>query len=341
MCSGAKTGYKMTNELLYHIQKEFPMSPKPFREIAKRFDMREDEVISILQEEKAKGIIRQISAIFDTKKLGYKSSLVAFKIDKNDIDKAARILNAHPGISHNYERDHDFNIWFTIAVDPDSRLGLDKTVEILAKLTKAKEYIKLPTLKLFKIAVKLDTTGKNEKKEKVVKSKDIDIKLTPLHKKVIELAQNDIEIKSEPFREIVEKLDIGYDTFFNILKELKDSGMMRRYAAILNHRKAGFNANTMVVWGVDEDIAESEGKKAAAFSAVSHCYLRPKYPNWPYNLFTMIHGKTKDDTNGVINSIAKEIQHNSYRPLYSTREFKKVRVKYFTDESKKWEKQYI
>ena len=341
MYSSDKAGYKMKDELLYHIQKEFPLSPKPFEDIAKRFDVGEDEVISILKDEKKRGIIRQISAIFDTKKLGYKSSLVAFKIDKNDIDKATLILNAHPGISHNYERDHDFNIWFTIAVDPDSKLGLDKTVEILAKLTKAKEYIKLPTLKLFKISVKLDTTGKNEKKEEVKKSKDIDIKLTPLHKKVIELAQNDIEIKSEPFKEMVEKLDIGYDTFFNILKELKDSGMMRRYAAILNHRKAGFNANAMVVWDVDEDIAESEGKKAAAFSAVSHCYLRPKYPNWPYNLFTMIHGKTKDDTNGVIDSIAKEIKHNSYRPLYSTREFKKVRVRYFTDEPKKWEKQHI
>ncbi len=331
----------MRDELLYHIQKEFPLSPQPFNEIAKRFDVDEEEIISMLKDEKAKGVIRQISAIFDTKKLGYKSSLVAFRIDSDDIDDAVKFLNAHPGISHNYERDHDFNIWFTIAIDPESRLGLDKTVEILAKLTKAKEYIKLPTLKLFKIAVKLDTTGKNEKKERVKKSKVIDIKLTPLHRKVIELAQNDIDIKSEPFKEITEKLDISYDTFFNILKELKDSGMMRRYAAILNHRKAGFNANAMVVWDVDEDIAEGEGKKAAAFSAVSHCYLRPKYPSWPYNLFTMIHGKTKDDTNEVIESIAKEIKFNSYRPLYSTREFKKVRVKYFTDESVKWEKQYI
>ena len=331
----------MKNEILSRIRKKFPLVPKPFETIANELNITENEVLEILKKEKADGIIRQTSAIFDTKRLGYKSSLVAFKIPHAMIDKAVEIINSHPGISHNYERNHDFNIWFTLGVAPDSKLGLEKTVEILAKLTQADDYIMLPTLKLFKINVKLNTTGKDDKKEKVKKVLHKDIELTPLHYDIIRKAQYDIEIVSEPFKKIIDELDIDYDTFFSVLLQLQDVGVMRRFASILNHRKAGFNANAMVVWDVDEANGESIGERAAAFSAVSHCYLRPKYPNWPYNLFTMVHGKTTQETNSIIEDMAKEIESSSHMPLYSSREFKKVRIEYFTPANVEWEEKHI
>jgi len=327
----------MKDELLSIIQKRFPLVAKPFAVIAEELGTDEETIIKLISEEKKNNIIRQISPIFDTKRLGYSSSLVSFKVRREDINNAVEVINSHPGVSHNYEREHTFNIWFTLAVAPDSKLGLKKTVEILAKKANAMEYIILPTLKLFKISVKLNTTGKDAKKETVVKPNKKSIELTPLHHKVIALAQNDIPIVSEPFKAIVEELGLSYDEFFDILNELKDAGVMRRFAGILNHRKAGFNANAMVVWDVDEAKGEEIGKKAAEFSAVSHCYLRPKYPNWPYNLFTMVHGKTTEETNGIIREMADEIPHFSRRPLYSTREFKKVRIKYFSPEFEKWE----
>jgi len=330
----------MKQEILSRIQKKFPLVAKPFKVIADELNISEDEVLNILQEEKKNKIIRQTSAIFDTKRLGYKSSLVAFKIDEDKIDDAVEIINQHPGVSHNYERNHDFNIWFTMAVAPDSILGLDKTIEILAKLTKADDYIMLPTLKLFKINVKLNTTGKDEKKEKVKKVIHKELELTPLHHEIIKRAQYDIEMISEPFAQLIKDIDIDYDTFFKVLLELQDAGIMRRFASILNHRKAGFNANAMVVWDVDETNGEAIGEDAAAFSAVSHCYLRPKYDNWPFNLFTMVHGKTTEETNAIIDDMAKEIPSKSYMPLYSSREFKKVRIEYFTPAMAEWETQY-
>ncbi len=332
----------MKDEILSRIQKKFPLVPKPFEAIANELAISEDEVLAILQEEKRNGIIRQTSAIFDTKRLGYKSSLVAFKVAQQKIDAAVEIINSHPGISHNYERNHDFNIWFTLGVSPESKLGLDKTVEILAELTEADDYIMLPTLKLFKINVKLNTTGKDEKKEKVKKVVHSEIEMTPLHHAIVQKAQYDIEMVSEPFKKIIDELGINYDKFFSILKELQEAGYMRRFASILNHRKAGFNANAMVVWDVDEgEKGEAIGAIAAAFSAVSHCYLRPKYPNWPYNLFTMVHGKTKEETDGIIAEMASEIESKSHMPLYSSREFKKVRMEYFTPASQAWEAKYI
>ncbi len=330
----------MREEILSRIQKKFPLQARPFQVIADELEISEAEVLAILQEEKEKDIIRQTSAIFDTKRLGYVSSLVAFKIAPEKIDDAVKIINAHPGISHNYERNHDFNIWFTLAVAPDSKLGLEKTLEILSKLTQAQDYIMLPTLKLFKISVKLNTTGKDDKKEKVKKVKHKEIELSELHHKIIQKAQYDIEITSEPFKKIVDELEIDYETFFSILQELQDAGIMRRFASILNHRKAGFNANAMVVWDVDENKGEEIGEKAATFSAVSHCYLRPKYENWPYNLFTMVHGKTTEETNSIIAEMSQEIDAKRHMPLYSSREFKKVRIEYFTPAFEAWENQH-
>ncbi len=328
-------------ELLSLIQKKFPLTPHPFAEIAQMLGCSEEEVLKTVQEQKDFSIIRQISPIFDTKRLGYNSSLVAFMVAEEDIDAAVEVINSHPGISHNYERDHQFNIWFTVAVAPDSKLGLEKTVALLAQKVGAKDFIMLPTLKMFKIAVKLNTTGKDAKKEKVAKRVHKEIELTPLYHDIIRETQNDLPVLSEPFAGVIEKLGISYEVLFDALNALKDAGVMRRFAAILNHRKAGFNANAMVVWDVDEKEGEDIGKRAAEFSAVSHCYLRPKYENWPYNLFTMVHGKTTEETNGIIDSIAQEIAHKDKRPLYSTREFKKVRIQYYTSEFEKWEENIL
>lgn len=325
----------MNSKLLSIVQRDFPLSPQPFATIAKKLGVDEESILLQITIEKKNQIIRQISPIFDTKRLGYSYSLVSFKVKPEDIDRAVRVINSHPGVSHNYEREHTFNIWFTLAVPPTSKLGLEKTVEILASEASAMDFIILPTLKLFK-----NTTGKDEKKEKVLKPKYKNIELTPLHRRVIALAQYDIPTVHEPFKDIIEKLGISYYEFFKILNELKEAGIMRRFAGILNHRRADFNANAMVVWDIDDNIAEEMGRKAAEFSAVSHCYLRPKYPNWPYNLFTMVHGKTMSETNQTIKDIASEIEHFSRRPLYSTQEFKKVRIKYFTPEFKEWEEKY-
>ncbi len=328
----------MENELLFEMQNAFPMIERPFKAVAEKLNTTEEEVLSLVQKLKDDKIIRQTSAIFDTKRLGYKSSLVAFKVAEDKIDQAAEIINAHPGVSHNYLRNHDYNIWFTMAVAPDSKLGLEQTIEILKKRTGAEDAIILPTLKMFKISVKMDTTGKRAKKEKLKKLAHKEIELTPQHIAVIKELQKDIEVTQEPFKKATEKLGLSYDEFFTIANELKESGVMRRFATILNHRKAGFGANAMSVWAVPEEKGEEIGREMAEFSAVSHCYLRPSYPNWPYNLFAMVHAKTQAECDTLIEEMAKESGLTEYGKLYSTVEFKKQRLVYFDDAFKEWEK---
>jgi len=327
----------MKDELLYQMQNAFPMTQKPFLEIAKALDATEADVLQTVQQLKEDKIIRQTSAIFDTKRLGYTSSLVAFKVSAEQIETAANIINAHPGVSHNYLRNHDYNIWFTMAVAPDSQFGLERTIEILKEQTGAEDAIILPTLKMFKISVKMDTTGKRAKKEKVKRVAHKALTLTDTHIAVIKELQKDIAITSEPYAEAIERLGMDYETFFTIAHELKDAGVMRRFATILNHRKAGFSANAMSVWSVPEEDGERIGKEMAEFSAVSHCYLRPKYPNWPYNLFAMVHAKTQEECDALIDEMAKESGLSEYGKLYSSVEFKKQRLVYFDDAFKAWE----
>ena len=329
----------MEKEFLSLIQKNFPITERPFVKLAEEIGTEEEEVINLYKKLKEDKIIRQTSAIFDTKALGYKSSLVAFKV--SDIDKAAEIINRHPGVSHNYERSHNYNLWFTIAVAPDSKLGLEKSIELLAEITGAESYIILPTKKMFKISVQLDVKGDRAKKERVQHAKKEPMDLLPIHYEIIKGLQKDIEPTPTPFANLVNSLEIDYEMLINEAERFKNAGIMRRFATILYHRKAGFTANAMVVWKVPEESAEEIGKIVASYSAVSHCYLRPVYPNWPYPLFSMVHGKSKEEVEAIVQEIADEIGVYEYDYLYSTREFKKVRINYFSPEFEEWESNFL
>lgn len=266
------------------IQKNFPLSERPFKSIGEILGITEEESINLYQSLKEEGIIRQTSAILESKKIGYLSTLVAFRV--KDIEKASIIINNHPGVSHNYERDNkDFNLWFTLTLPHDSLFGIEKTVEVLAKLSKAEEYLILPTLKMFKIGVKLDIAGKNAKKEKLEKKISKEIEINPIHHRIMYYLQEDLKVEPFPFENIIRELSISYKELFSLINDLIEGGYIRRYASILNHRKAGFMANAMVVWNIQEEKEIEIGEKIASYSAVSHCYIRKRYPNWNYNIY--------------------------------------------------------
>ncbi|WP_456452917.1 siroheme decarboxylase subunit beta, partial [Hydrogenimonas sp.] len=199
------------------------------------------------------------------------------------------------------------------------------------------EYIILPTKKMFKISVQLDVKGDRARKETIKRAKKEPMELTPLHYEMIKGMQKDIEPVAEPFTPLAKSLGVSVEALATEAERMKRAGIMRRFAAILYHRKAGFKANAMVVWKVPEERAEDIGETVAAYSAVSHCYLRPVYPNWPYPLFSMVHGKSKEEVEAVVEEMAAEIGVEEYDYLYSTREFKKVRIEYFSPEFEKWE----
>ena len=231
---------KLDTEILNEIQWTFPLVVRPFDEIATKFVISPDEVKDRLNHLKRKGVLRQLSAIFDTRKLGYTSSLVAMEIEPDKLEYIAHQINKHPGVSHNYEREHQFNLWFTLAVPPGS--DLEKELDKFSKLDGIKKTRMLPTLQLFKIGVKLDMVDdkKHEIKPSEAKKKVIDTKFvaTEDDKKFIRELQKDMEITDRPFQKAAENLGITEEQIFEKLHYYEEIGVMRRYAAILRHREA-------------------------------------------------------------------------------------------------------
>lgn len=155
------------------------------------------------------------------------------------------------------------------------------------------------------------------------------MQLTDLDKKIISRLQGDLPLQADPFDVVAKEIGITTDELLQKINQYVETGVARRMGTILRHHKAGYNANAMVGWRVPEEKVEEVGNIMAAFREASHVYLRPTYPDWPYNLFTMLHGKSMEELEQVSKAISERTGITDYRLLYSTREFKKTSMKYF------------
>ncbi len=330
-------------ELLNALQWDFPLTTRPFAHIGERLGISESETIDRCTRVKELGILRQLSAIFDTRALGYQSALIAAKIAAEDIDDGAALVSEHPGVSHNYKRNHDYNLWYTLAVPPGE--DFDTHLEVLHRNSRATVTRKLPTITLYKIGVKLDMTGQtaaNAKAEVLAhetpeRRADMEVpELTQIETDVIRIAQEDLPLCNEPFATYGAEVGFDGEQMLAMLQHFKDKKWMRRFAAVMNHRTAGFKANAMGVWAVPDEKLNEIGPYMAGFAAVSHCYRRPTYDDWPYSVFTMVHGRSARDCEATIDAISTETGVSEYALLWSIKEYKKVRLRYFTPEWSEW-----
>ncbi len=332
-------------EILNQIQREFPLEREPFAAVGRGLGIGGGEVIRRIETLKRGRVIRQISAIFDTRVLGYESSLVAAKIPPEGLNEGAKAINSHPGVSHNYERNNEFNLWYTVAVPPNSRLGLEGTVDVLHSISGSEKTRILPTLKLFKIGVTLDMKeGATAKKEAPQYGENdragADRNISDDDKAAIRALQEDVPLTPRPFDLWGRQVGLSYDELIERAHDLRRRKIMRRFSAVLYHRKAGFRANAMGVWKVPEERIEEVGNAFAHYQAVSHCYQRPTYDDWPYSVFSMVHGRSVEECENVLDAMAEETGITERESLYSTREYKKTRVRYFTPEMEAWERLY-
>jgi DNA-binding Lrp family transcriptional regulator len=334
----------LDRKLLNLMQGSFPLAPRPFAAVADAAEVAESEVLTRVQRLLDERIIRQVTPIYDTRALGYGSMLVAAKVDAENPWQAAKIVNSHPGVSHNYLRNHDFNMWFTLAVEPDSRLGLDGTLDVLQRLTGAESIRQLPTLKLFKIRMDLEMEGGTKAlTSEGLAVEPVDLEPVPYDehdKDVIRATQGDMPVIPEPYAPAAERLGMDTSALLAHMQGMRERGLLRRVAAILYHRRAGFSANGMGVWKVSPEQISELGPRMASFRGISHCYERPTYEDWPYSVFTMAHGRSKEECDAVLDAIAEQTGIHERATLYSSTEFKKIRLLYFTEDFKNWESQH-
>ncbi len=329
--------------LMNLLQSSFPLAPEPFAPVAAEAGLSIEETLERTQRLLDGRIIREITPIFDTRALGFDSMLVAAKVDSEHPHRAAKIINAHPGVSHNYLRTHEFNLWFTIATPPDSELGLQGSLDVLRDLTGAESIRQLPTLKLFKINMNLEMEKGTEALAAVADAATPrELEAQPYDEfdiSVIRALQGPMEAVKRPYDTAAAEVGLPLEGFLEHLEGMVDRKILRRVAAILFHRRAGFSANGMGVWKVPDEQILDVGTRMASVRGISHCYERPTYQDWPYSVFTMAHGRSKEECDAILQSIADEhgLHGEDRAILYSSTEFKKIRLRYFTDEYAEWE----
>lgn len=351
----------LDRQLMNLVQSNFPLAEQPYQAMAEELGTTEDDVLARMKRLKKANIVRQVGAIFDTRRLGYKTCLVAFRYATPQLlEKGARRINEHPGVSHNYERDGYFNLWFTLAVPPHQEL--DSVIERMAEETGAESARIMPTIRFFKIGVNFDmvknegaayeyfspdgfggakvqATPENIEKPEKPENKDVigpdwnkPVPITDRDVAIILELQEDLPLKKRPFDAMAERLGMTVRELFAWTDEAVERGFMRRYSAVLYHRKAGFRANAMAVWRVPEERAVEVGMTMAESPWVTHCYQRPTFPDWPYTHFTMIHAPTREQCEDIATQMAEATGIDDYQLLYSTREYKKTRVRYFVED---------
>ncbi len=328
--------------LINIMQSAFPLKVRPYKEIARVTGLPENEVLRRVNNLCSMKIINFIGAVIDTRAIGFKSLLAAFRVKDDMIDEAAGIINSHPGVSHNYLRDACYNVWVTIAVPPGT--DLHGTVKKIAGMTKTDEYLELPALKTFKINLNLDA-GKNtgaaiERCEYRERNSRCDGGITGADKKLLRYIQEPLPVVSNPFASIAASLGTSEENVVDAVRALIDRGIVKRAGAIASHRKIGYTHNILTLWEIPEDELESSGQFLASFRDVSHCYSRTTYSSWKYSLYAMIHSQSAGKASSIIETVRERLHNPPHLALQSMKEFKKQRLVYFTEAFENWDREH-
>ncbi len=317
-------------KLLNLVQVEFPLSREPYADLGLRLGIDRDEVLHRIEQLKAKGIIRQISPVLDARSLGYQTTLVAMRVVESQLDKAARLIVEHPGVSHGYERNHHFNLWFTLALPPTA--DIETELQQLTSLADVEAVFVLPAIKLFKIGVYFAVDGDSQPvADTVAQPGGIlpqRVELSQIDRLIINELQQDLPLTPRPFTTMSARLGMDVEDLLAQCQSLKQRGVIRRFGAAINHRRVGFKANAMTCWVAPSDVVDITGQKLASLREVSHCYERKTNPLWRYNLFAMIHGHSREACREIASKVSVETGLMDYVLLFSTKEFKKERIKY-------------
>lgn len=322
------------NLLIKRIQKSFPIHAEPFSVLAEELDLKEKEILDQLIEWKEQKFLREISAVMEGSLLDYDSALVCGKVPADRLAEVAQIIGEHPTVTHLYERNHYYNLWFTIAV-PFS-MGLENHLSILERLTQIEKYYPLRRIDTFKIGVVFDLQTLSNDTSRIDLS-FCEEKLNPNEtaKRIIRAIQKPLPLTLKPFEALALENGIAEKEILEFM-QTNVGKSVRKYIATLRHRNIGVNYNAMTVWSVKEDLLQQKGKDLSVFPQVSHCYSRNKVESFDYNLYSMIHGPDEITVHGYIKEISSTLNLKDYLILHSPTEFKKCRLRYFLKELEEW-----
>jgi len=358
---------QLQQDIINNFQKGFPLCSSPYLAIAQKLNASYSElceenqitelsVFNALLDLDNLGVTSRIGPVFDHKKAGA-STLAALAVDEKDLDKVASIVNQFEQVNHNYARGShfnktDYNLWFVVtASDP---VALNNTLTRIELLTGLKVLI-LPMEASYHLdlAFSINMTGKvsskvnedfsfeaiaekNQPLNELQSLTEIQL-LTEIQKTQLrKLIESGLPKQLQPYQELAETINCTEQQVVAQLASWQQTGLIRRFGLVVKHRKLGYNANAMVVWNIDSEKVDTVAAKLAKREEVSLCYRRPRrLPDWPYNLFCMIHGTDKDIVLQQIEEITKELSLNSIEKdiLFSYKAYKQKGASYHKSNS--------
>ena len=314
-------------ELLNRFQRDFPLTAYPFRVIAECLGWSENEVLAALRRLKEEGKVSRVGAVFAARRLGV-STLAALAVPPERLEAAAGLVNQYPEVNHNYQREHEFNLWLVLTAATASRLQ--------AVLTEIREQTDLPLLDLplleeFHIDLGFDlrdggrTTPLTPSPSSPRGEGAAEIHLDEVDQRLLAALQPGLPLVSRPYHALAQSLGLSEQTVLERLQQGLQQGIVKRLGVIVRHRELGYRANAMVVWDIPDGEVSAVGRMLAAESGVNLCYRRPRrLPDWPYNLFCMMHGRQREQVLERIEQLRVERSLAAYpcNALFSTRCFR-------------------
>ena len=319
----------LEHALLNDYQRDFPLQSRPFAQIGKVHNRDAGSILQLLEKLKKQGLITRVGPVFRPNTIGV-STLAAMKIPESELEAIAKLVSNYPEVNHNYEREHAYNLWFVVTASDQQHL--EDTLLSIEKLTGI-AVMRLPLVREHHIDLGFKMPLHGKESSPAVK-KRISIPITVTHstqpddaiqRQLIVAIQSGLPLVERPYAEIAEKLDIDEQEVMRRIEIMLTTGAIRRMGVVVRHHELGYHANAMLVWDIADERVNEVGEQLSTVDCITLCYQRPRHlPHWPYNLFTMIHGKERQSVEQRIEEIVQQygLSDTPRATLFSLRRFK-------------------
>ena len=313
--------------LLNEFQRDFPLCPAPFAELAARLGVGERTVLSGLEKLRREGKISRVGAVFAPKRIGA-STLAAMAVPSEQLAAVAAAVNRFPEVNHNYEREHHFNLWFVVTAASEGRLQAT-----LGAIEKAAGYplLPLPLLEEFHIDLGFPLHGEARKTCMAARPLQPASPIGEAERRLVSVLQEGLPLFMRPFALIAERIGISENEVMGRIGHWLDDGAIKRFGVVVRHRELGYKANAMLVHDIPDARVGELGRALAEEPAVTLCYRRPRVlPDWPYNLFCMIHGRERSEVEAIIGELRQRhgLTDCAHDVLFSLTRFKQNGARY-------------
>jgi len=268
-------------------QRGFPLTPRPFDEVARKAGLDEEETISRLVRLQQQGVIDRVGPVFRPNTVGA-SLLAAMAVPSERLATVAAFVSAQPGVNHNYEREHRYNLWFVVTAAKQAEVR--RTLSCIEQAC-GLEALRLPLLDEFHVDLGFDLDTRAAPR---ASAPQLFPELSPKERKLVAAVAAGLPLVPAPYERVAREMGATQAEVISLLARMLGDGRIRRIGAVVRHRRLGYEANAMVVWDVPDERVAALGGELAADPAVTLCYRRARsLPDWSYNLYCMVHGQRR------------------------------------------------